>query len=174
MKHLRVIAALTMLVSAPAFSQAQTTTTAPGAGMSATSEQEITKLGRQWLDAFFRGDTVAMDRFESEDFLVVAEWGSQTKQQQLARIQRAVKENKWIPKGTSQVEEDVSVRAYGDVAVRSGRFWNKRPNESDDVSKEKGVFTEVWVRREGRWQAAHLHYSILRSSPHGTQTATKP
>jgi ketosteroid isomerase-like protein len=134
---------------------------------SGSAEQEITRIRRDWYNAFFRGDTATMNRIETDNFVVVSDRGSRNKRQQLAGIQKKVQEDKWMPKGVTLVDENLNMRLHGDTAVLSGLGWNKQPGQGNKHPKSKNAFTEVWIKRDGRWQVMHLHYNPLdqASSP---------
>lgn len=51
----------------------------------------------------------------------------------------------------SLAPSDVSVRAYGDVAVATGRVEVEATSQGNDL-KLSLRFTEVWVRRDGAWK----------------------
>jgi ketosteroid isomerase-like protein len=55
---------------------------------------------------------------------------------------------------------DVSVRTYGDVAVMQSRWHQRARLRGDDWSGE-GLLTDVWVRRDGRWQVVARHSSLV-------------
>ena len=110
-----------------------------------------------WYEAFYRGDTDAMDKVEAKEFVVIGDRGGAAKEEQLKGIKKAVEDKKWFPKGTAQVTEDLRVRFEGNVAVVTGRAWVKAPDQKDPP-KERTALTEVWVERDGRWTVLHLHY----------------
>jgi ketosteroid isomerase-like protein len=54
--------------------------------------------------------------------------------------------------------EQIQVRLFGDVAIVSGLAAYGRP---DGTPASRTRFTEVWVKRAGRWQAVHGHYNAV-------------
>jgi ketosteroid isomerase-like protein len=148
-----------------------------GKGQPDNSEQELMKARKEGYDAFARGDTATMDRLETSDFIVVDSFGIDNKKGQLAFTQERVKANRWFPKGTTMIEEQVSVRMQGDWAIVHGRGWAKIPGLVEAPPQNKTAFTEIWVKRDGRWQLTHLH-SHRQGQPQpaaqSSAQATKP
>jgi len=64
-----------------------------------------------------------------------------------------------MPKGVTLVDENLNVRLHGDAAVLSGRSWNKESGQGKKPPEGRNVFTEVWLKRDGRWKVMHLHFS---------------
>jgi ketosteroid isomerase-like protein len=156
MKRLLLLTALTSLAAPMVFGQA-----AAKKDHGVAAEQEIMKIRRDWYDAFFRGDTATMNRIETDDFVVVSDSGPHNKKSQLAGIQRAVKKDKWLPKGVTLVDENLNVRLHGSAAVISAIGWKKQPGQGKKPPEERDAFTEVWIKRDGRWKVMHLHFSPL-------------
>lgn len=160
MKRLLTLLILTFLWLLPILGRASAQEDQSG-----NAAQEITRSRRDWYDAFFRGDTSTMNRIETDDFIVVNDRGSRAKREQLAGIRRAVKADKWLPKGITLVDENLKVRFHGNMAVLSGLGWNKQPGQGNKPPEGKNVFTEVWIKRDGRWQVMHLQYGSLDQTP---------
>ena len=59
--------------------------------------------------------------------------------------------------------EDLQVRVYGDVAIVNGSVV--ATNKNGDITA-KTVFTDVFVYRDGRWQAINAQENAVQSSPH--------
>lgn len=126
-------------------------------GMAADGGAErtgIAELRNEWYTAYLRGGAATLDRIEAEDFVVIGPDGrAGTAEGRYARIQEAVKANRWFAPGTTRGPEQVQMRSYGDVVLVHGRT-SPQPGSSGQGS----AFTEVWVRRNGRWEVAHLHF----------------
>jgi hypothetical protein len=121
-----------------------------------------------WYEAFYAGDTDAMDKVEAKEFVVIGEragkTGMQTKEEQLKGIKKAVEDKKWFPKGMTQGTEDLRIRFEGNVAVITGRGWAKPPDQKDPP-KERAAQTEVWVERGNGWSVLHLHFHGVKPAP---------
>ena len=59
--------------------------------------------------------------------------------------------------------EDLQVRVYGDVGIVNGLVVT---TNKDGNSAGKTVFTDVFVYRDGRWQAINAQENAVQSSPH--------
>lgn len=112
---------------------------------------DVRALEREWLDAYEKRDTDAMQRIVAEDFTIYFENGdSQTKAQLVAMIAR----NAGKP-GPKFVTEDVVARAYGDTVVLTGRVINT-------TQKSASRYTDTYVRRNGRWQVVASHLGKVK------------
>jgi len=58
--------------------------------------------------------------------------------------------------------EDLQVRVYGDVGIVNGLVVTNN-KEGDTVGKT--VFTDVFIYRDGRWQAINAQENAVQSSP---------
>ncbi len=129
----------------------------------AADREQIQSARQKWLKAFFRGDTKTMDRFETEQFVVLTMNIVSDKESQLAGIKERVEAGNWFPPGIESVDVDVKIRFAGpDVAIVSGHVANKRPGEQEP--RMRFAVTEVWQRVGDDWKAAHLHYHALEDS----------
>ena len=65
----------------------------------------------------------------------------------------------------SYVRRDLKVRPYGDVAVMTGEI-EITVDAISNVSPERHIFsfaTQVWVKREGRWQMVVFQATMLKA-----------
>jgi hypothetical protein len=112
---------------------------------SESDEQTIRTLEEQWLHA---RDAATLDRILASDFVhPVAQGVFLTKAQ---HIDWYVKH---LPPLTRRTRFDhLQVRIYGDTAIANGIVI-----ASNESGKEidRSIFTDVFVYREGRWQAVN-------------------
>jgi len=59
---------------------------------------------------------------------------------------------------------DLKVQLYGDTAVVTGRQTEKATYKGEDASAVYRV-TDVWIRRDGRWQAIATHLCHEAATP---------
>ena len=107
------------------------------------TERYIVESERQWAESVATGDTSAIDRILADDFIGVDPQGH------LYNKQRMIDETRNAPKHfVSNRLNDVKVRFYGNTAVAQGsETWEKRSGE-----RGRFVWTDTWLRRDGRWQ----------------------
>ncbi|PYV21384.1 MAG: hypothetical protein DMG24_19660 [Acidobacteria bacterium] len=108
--------------------------------------QQIKDLENQWNDAALKHDAAAMDRILAADVVDTSSAGHmQGKAEDLADLKSGE------PKLESSNVDNMKVRVYGNVAVVNGHFAQKGTYKGKDISGE-GRFTDVFVKRQGRWQ----------------------
>jgi len=107
------------------------------------TERYILESERQWAESVATGDTSAIDRILADDFIGVDPQGH------LYNKQRMIDETRNAPKYfVSNRLNDVKVRFYGNTAIAQGsETWEKRSGE-----RGRFVWTDTWLRRNGRWQ----------------------
>ena len=124
-----------------------------------TVEEEIAQLQRDWAGAVQRRDLEALDRLLGEEFtLATGRKGAEV---------RARREYLDVTHDSYEVDdwayEEMVVRVYGDAAVVRSRYRQTgRMGGADRTGAY--LMTDVWVRRDGRWQAVTRHLSPLEGS----------
>jgi ketosteroid isomerase-like protein len=120
------------------------------------AEHYILDSERQWAESVATGDTSAIQRILAEDFIGVDPKGAlYNKQQMMAETRDAPKYF------ISNRLNDVKVRFYGNTAIAQGsETWAKRSGE-----RGRFVWTDTWLRRNGRWQIAAAEDLIAPEEP---------
>jgi Domain of unknown function (DUF4440) len=119
--------------------------------------QTIIALEQEWLHA--EHDATTLDRILASDFVhVVPVDHFLTKQE---HIDWAVKHPE--PKDRHTKFDKLNVRLYRDVGIANGSVV-----ATDASGKELGrtMFTDVFVYRDGRWQAVNAQENAVRPIPH--------
>lgn len=105
----------------------------------------ICDLERQWGQSLVIGDPKVVERILADDFV-----GVDTK----GKLYRKAAEVGWVRTAgasshfASDTMNDVLVRFYGNTAIAQGSdSWTGK-----SVEKGRFVWTDVWVKRRGRWQ----------------------
>lgn len=136
MKKVIALTLLGVLVAVPTYAQKPNAT-----------EQEVLKAS-QVLDeaSLIKKDRATMERLYADDYMYLHSNGTvNNKTQEIAEYMSP--DLKW----TTHKSDDLKVRIYRDVAVVTGL--------STLTGSAKGYvsggrrFTELWVRRNGRWQS---------------------
>jgi len=137
----RLAAILAAWVAAPAIA-------APG---SARDVADFTALEAQWLHAIAAHDTGALSRILAPEFRDTA-WNGRVRNR-AAMIARARTANN----AADQRLSDIEVRRYGKVAIVTGQ------NNIGGIGPRQTAirFTDVFVWRQGRWQAASAQETLI-------------
>jgi len=123
-------------------------------------EHEILKLEEELRQAEMQVEAEALERFYADDIMVTAPVG--------IVVDKPLVQEEIRRAGSARIEvfdkDDIKVRAYGDTAVTSYRLTVKGQNEGIEISQQFRV-TDVWLRREGRWQVVSRHTALM-ALPH--------
>lgn len=120
-------------------------------------EEELMQLNRQWVDAVLHKDIEALDRILAEDYIVITELG------EVVDKRRVLDENRSPNLAFTDIENDeVRVRIFGDAAVVTGRLRVKGRAGGKPFSGPSR-YTDVYVKRSGRWVAVAEHVSMVAS-----------
>ncbi len=111
----------------------------------AEAERYIKESEREWAESVASGDVRPIERILAEDFVGVDPDGSfYDKAKMLAETREAPKFF------ISNHLNEVKVRFYGDAAVAQGsETWVRR---TGSPLRGRFVWTDTWIRRNGRWQ----------------------
>ena len=128
----------------------QTNTTSNAAG---SDEQALIQTEHNWGDALLKRDVTAFGRCLADEWILTYS--------DATLVTKAVALSD-LKEGALKIEslrlDDVKVRIYGDVAVVIGLITEKSKFKDEDTSGQRR-FTDVLVRRDGRWQAVASHES---------------
>ena len=105
------------------------------------------KLNEAYIEAVRRADAVGFESLLAADFLCTMADGSLLDRAQfLDGVAKAAK----LP---SLHAHDVNIRIMGDVAIiHAGTTF-----ELADGMSKTGRYTDIWAKRDGRWQAVAAH-----------------
>lgn len=139
MKRIVIILMLVALSSFFAFGQ----TKSKKSERSEKTEQELLKLERKWIEAFYgKPDRALLERVMTEDYVSNNADGTVTnKAQSIAAAESG------LLAGISYTSEDVKVRIYGDTAIITSLDTLK--------GKINGQLrhTSIWIKRKEQWKA---------------------
>ena len=109
------------------------------------SESEVRVAEHQRFEAMMKGDVVALDTLLDEELTYVPGKGSI---QSRKEFMDAIRKRSTVY--DSIAAHDVRVRVYHGLALATGRA-EQQVRDAKGASKVTVRFTEVYVRREGRW-----------------------
>lgn len=121
-------------------------------------EQTIRKLEQEEVDALLRGDLAALQAHWAEDYTVNNPFN------QVVKASRGP-----IRAGTltysSFVREIESVLIHGNTVIVMGRETVVPKGSSPDAGKTiRRRFTNVWMKRKGKWLLTARHASVICSA----------
>ena len=114
--------------------------------------QTLIDLQRAWMDAWVREDGETLETILAPEFTLAS-----------ARTDQLVDRAGWLAlldtvKGESVTHDEIRVDLFGDAAV-----VHSRVTQTAVVAGQRWdgsfVLTDVWVRRDGRWQVVARHSS---------------
>jgi ketosteroid isomerase-like protein len=117
----------------------------PGSTASGEDEQALYQLERDWAAASLTKDTAVVDKFLASEF--TANWNGQiqNKKQVLAEMKASP------AKIESGANSEMKALVFGDTAIVMGLYVEKSTTGGKD-SSARHRYTEVYVKRDGRWQ----------------------
>lgn len=149
MKRVLSVGVLLVAVASLAFGQA----TAPKAAKASSVEETLMQIERDWTAALIKADVAAVERIQAPDWPLTDEYGElKTRAQSNAELKSGDQ------KYQSSVINDLKVRVFGDTAIVHGLSTDKSRFKGKDTSSQYR-WTDVFVKREGRWQAVATHVS---------------
>lgn len=116
----------------------------------ASTEEHLKSLVRQWDEALVKRDTAVLDRLLAAEFRFVA---GRNKAQYLDSIKTQGPDDV-----TSAVSTDLEVLFFGNTAIVTGLDTISGQNKGQPYTS-KWLYTDVWVKRAGRWQCVRTHAS---------------
>ena len=127
-----------------------------GAVAQADTLEEIQRLDREISVATWTGDTLWFEQNLADDYVLITPDGeTRTKRDVIRGLVRPGL--KMEPYETTEVQ----IRVYGDAAIVTGRmqqtFSLGRTRYKNDLR-----YTDIYVKRKGRWYLASAHTSPVR------------
>jgi ketosteroid isomerase-like protein len=122
-------------------------------GGTVSVEETLKKMEHDWTDAFQKSDSAALSRILADDWRGQYPWGVRNKAQTLAHLSAGG------DKINSIVFGEMAVRVFGDVAIVMGSDDEKSSVGGKDTGGHY-TWTDVWVRRNGRWQAVASQMTV--------------
>jgi ketosteroid isomerase-like protein len=135
--------------------------------MTRTTKQEILQSEEQLADAKRTLDLDTLDRIYSDDLVMTGVLGEPTcsKTAIMDEAKRGIAQRDEATASGHQFEtsgekEDMTVTTHGDTAIANYRFVVRIKGANIDVQRRYRT-TNVWIRRDGRWQIVAAHMAFV-------------
>ena len=123
-------------------------------GASGTT-QVLTDLESKWVDALVKRDAAALDSIFADTYVDTDEHSQRSDKRGVLEI---------VKSGDLKLESiklsDMQVSDYGDAAVVTGSAEQAGSFKGQPVTA-KIIFTDTFVRKNGKWRAAASHRSAV-------------
>ena len=117
-------------------------------------EQELVKMENEWARAWQLPDPSALENIIADDFTLI----SSRSKGEITNKRQYIDSTLKLVRGDGYSFERMNVRVYGDTAVITAQFQQNATFAGHDWSGEF-LLTDVWVKRDGRWQVVARHSS---------------
>lgn len=117
-------------------------------------EQELVKMENEWARAWQLPDPGALESIVADDFTLT----SSSSKGEITNKRQYIDSTLKLVRGDGFSFEKLSVRIYGETAVINAQFQQTATFAGRDWSGEF-LLTDVWVKRDGRWQVVARHAS---------------
>ena len=119
---------------------------------------ELLRIEQEIGEANIRRDKAYFEKIEADEFIFTdSSDGTTTKTEDVASLDGPARETKLV----SYVVDDARVKLYGKTAVVTGRVTSTYKNK-DKEAIIRTRFTDVFVKRNGRWPIVTGHSSRIR------------
>jgi ketosteroid isomerase-like protein len=134
--------------------------------MAQITEQEVIALEEELRQAEMAVDRAALDAFFADEVMVTAPMGIVVdKAAVMDEVERASK-----VKVEEYTKDDIQVRIFGDTVVTSYRVSAKGVHDGVKIDQTFRM-SNVWLKRNGRWQVVARHAAKLEQPKTEHQTA---
>jgi uncharacterized protein YdeI (BOF family) len=121
-------------------------------------EAELMQLERDIGDANVKRDKAFFERIEADEFIFTdSSGGITTRTEDVASLDKPAGDTKLV----SYVVDDMKVRVYGRTAIVIGRVTSTYKRQDKELVSQTR-FTDVFVKRNGRWQLVAGHSSRIK------------
>ncbi len=153
MKRILIFAALSSVIIGCVFSDRALATDKATGSADKAAINTLIQIEHDWANALVKGDLTTWSRCLAEDWIGTTPDGSiVTKAGAYADLKSHA-----VARTLFRVD-DLKVRLYGDAAIVFGLETEKSKIHGKDMSGQYR-FTDVFVKRDGRWQAVASHSS---------------
>lgn len=126
-----------------------------GAGGTGNSSQVLMELENKWVDALVKADAATLDSIFADTYVDTDEHSQRSDKQGVIAV---------VKSGDLKLDSiklsDMHVYEYGDAAVVTGTGEQAGNFKGQQVTP-KIIFTDTFVRKNGKWIAVASHRSVI-------------
>ena len=123
----------------------------------ATAGRNVVEANRVWVEAFARCDTSTLSEAIADDCIVTTEYGDVVSKAAFLKSDQWQQPENCAP--TDLTVDDVKVQSFGGAFIVTGRMTKT------DKGRRVGLrYTNVHIRRRGRWQLVTSQVTHISSS----------
>jgi ketosteroid isomerase-like protein len=161
MRHNYIVMFPLALACSPAPSGRVSSDTAVGTGAASeeTARREITAAEDEWEHALKTHDAAYFQRTMSDDFVGTTVEGITDK----GTLVKVNADTSVTVDSVGRSDEKIRIYGAGTVGVITGRFGERGHLGGRHLAVEFR-YTEVWVKRDGRWQVVAGHYTPVETA----------
>ena len=115
-------------------------------------EHELVELAHVWAGAVQAHDRGRLESIVASEFTLVGRSDAKSREEWLDEWSGSYVIDEWR-------YETIEVEVYGTTAVLSSRY-SQTARHADADRSGSYLFTDVWVRRDGRWQVVRRHATL--------------
>lgn len=118
-------------------------------------EQDVIELSHAWMNAWIEKDEARLNQLLADDFLITSARSAGELANKSDYMQNAL--HGWT--ANTFTYERLQVRLYEETAIVHSFARQTATVDGKDWSGEF-LLTDVWVKRDGRWQVVTRHSSV--------------
>ncbi len=122
----------------------------PGTTADGAEEKALMQIEQEWAKADMKADVEALDKILASGWVDNEDGTMTPKAQSIAKLKGGIR------KVESASVSDIRIFVVGDTATVHG-LWTESSTERGKDTSAKYRFTDVFVKRDGRWQAVTSH-----------------
>jgi ketosteroid isomerase-like protein len=146
-RFLLIVILIVGLAGPAVFAQSRRTPPAAPSLPNPAGEKGLVELERQILEAIRERNTEKLDAILAPDFVYVSPRKRDLRRQEfLNQVKSSPQEIEWLG------AEELKIHIYGEIAVITGVQNAKVRSEKTGLQSADSAFTDVFRRRQGRWE----------------------
>lgn len=128
-------------------------------GCSRKDDREIiAELNRKWIASYATRDTTTIQRVLADDFIMISPKGVKLDKHEVMSMIASTEVE------TAATIDSTRITMFGDIALLVG-YIHFTQKSSAVTLHGSNVYSDMYVKRNGKWQAVSAHVTLLDISP---------